>query len=143
MKIFGHPVHLMLIHFPTALLPMDLVLSALFYQTGNSAFGSAAFYCLIGGVASGCLAIITGFIDLVGIKNNTGATNAAFIHGGINTTALIAFSVFAYKGWKLYPAIQNPTLIVLGIKLFFVLFLLVGNYLGGKLIFKHHIGIEQ
>ena len=143
MKILGHPIHLMLIHFPTALLPMDLVLSFLFYQSGNTNFGSAAFYCLIAGVSIGALAIVTGFIDLVLIRNNPKATNAAFIHGGINATSLIAFSIFAYKGWNAYPLIEAPTIMILGIKFFFVLFLLAGNYLGGKLIFKHHIGIQQ
>src|SRR5215212_5989002 len=108
MKFLGHPIHIMLIHFPTALLPMDLVLSFLFYQTGNASFGSAAFYCLLGGIGTGLLAIITGFIDLVMIKNNTAAISAAFVHGGINTTALLVFSIFAYKGWLLYPLIPTP-----------------------------------
>jgi uncharacterized membrane protein len=143
MKILGHPIHVMLIHFPTALLPADLILSFLFYRTGNISFGSAAFFCLIGGVGLGWLAAVTGLIDLALIRNNAPATNAAFLHGGINAVSLIAFSLFAYKGWKLYPAVQEPSALILGTKLFFVLFLLAGNYLGGRLIFKHHIGIES
>jgi uncharacterized membrane protein len=141
MKIFKHPLHVMLIHFPTALLPMDLVLSYLFYSTGNESFGPAAFYCLIGGVVSGLLAGITGLIDLILIKDKT-AMAAALVHGGINLTAILVFSVFAYKGWKLYPQVQVPTLTVLAIKLVTVVFIFVGNYLGGRLIFKHHIAIE-
>src|ERR687884_332915 len=107
MKIFRHPLHVMLIHFPTALLPMDLVLSFLFYRTGNTSFGEAAFYCLAGGVGIGLLAIVTGFIDLALIRNNNKAINAAFVHGGINATALLVFGVFAYKSWNLYPAVQQ------------------------------------
>ena len=143
MKILGHPLHVMLIHFPTALLPTDLILSFLFYRTGDVSFGSAAFFCLLGGVIAGWLAAVTGFIDLALIRNNKTATNAAFLHGGINAISLMAFSVFAYKGWKLYPTVQEPSSLVLGVKLFFVLFLLIGNYLGGRLIFKHHIGIQS
>lgn len=131
----------MLIHFPTALLPMDLVLSYLFYRTGNESFGTAAFYCLIGGVGLGLLAGITGFIDLVMIKDKT-AMAAALVHGGINLTAILVFSVFAYKSWNLYPQVQLPTLTVLIVKLVTVIFIFVGNFLGGKLIFKHHIAIE-
>jgi len=143
MKIFRHPLHVMLIHFPAALFPADLVLTFLFYKTGNVSFGSAAFFCLLGGVCIGWLAAVTGFIDLALIKNNTSAVNAAFLHGGVNAISLIGFSVLAYKSWKLYPAIPDPSAITLGVKLFFVLFLIIGNYLGGRLIFKHHIGIES
>jgi uncharacterized membrane protein len=141
MKILRHPLHVMLIHFPTALLPMDLVLSYLFYRTGNESFGSAAFYCLIGGVALGLLAGITGLIDLLLIKDKI-AMGAALIHGGINLTAILIFSVFAYKSWNLYPQIQLPTIAILAVKSVTVIFMFVGNFLGGKLIFKHHIGIE-
>lgn len=141
MKFLNHPVHVMLIHFPTALLPMDLVLSYLFYRTGNESFGPAAFYCLIAGVGLGLLSGITGLIDLVTIKDKT-AMGAAFIHGGINLTAILVFSVFAYKSWNLYPQIQPPTITVLIVKLLTIIFIFVGNYLGGRLIFKRHIAIE-
>lgn len=142
MKILKHPLHIMLIHFPTALLPTDLVLSYLFYRTGTESFGSAAFYCLLGGVALGLLAGITGFIDLVLIKDkNTMGT--ALVHGGINLTVILVFSVFAYRSWNLYPQIAMPTVAVLAIKLVMIIFMLAGNYLGGKLILKHHIAIEN
>lgn len=142
MKILKHPLHVMLIHFPTALLPMDLILSFLFYKTGNESFGSAAFYCLIGGIAFGWLSGLTGLIDLILIKEKT-ALSAALVHGGINLAVILVFSVFAYKSWNLYPQLPVPALTVLLIKLIMVITLLVGNYLGGRLIFKHHIGIEK
>jgi uncharacterized membrane protein len=142
MKILKHPLHLMLIHFPTALLPMDLVLSYLFYRTGTESYGSAAFYCLLGGTALGLLSGITGFIDLILIKDRT-AMAAALVHGGINLTAILVFSVFAYKSWNMYPQIQTPTIAILSIKLATVIFMLIGNYLGGRLILKHHIAIES
>jgi uncharacterized membrane protein len=132
----------MLIHFPTALLPMDLCLSYLFYRTGNESFGAAAYYCLLVGVVSGLLSGITGLIDLIMIKDKT-AMAAALVHGGINLAAILVFSVFAYKGWKVYPQIETPAVTVLALKLVLVLFIFVGNYLGGKLIFKHHIAIES
>ena len=141
MKILRHPLHVILIHFPTALLPMDLVLSYLFYKTGNESYGSAALYCLIAGVVLGLLSGITGLIDLILIKDKT-AMEAALVHGGINLTAILVFSVFAYKSWNLYPQIQVPTITILTVKLITVLFIFIGNYFGGRLIFKHHIAIE-
>jgi uncharacterized membrane protein len=96
---------------------------------------------LIAGAGLGLLAGITGLIDLVMIKDKT-AMAAALIHGGINLTAILVFSVFAYRSWNLYPQIQLPTITVLIVKLLTVIFIFVGNYLGGRLIFKHHIAIE-
>jgi len=141
MKFLGHPLHVMLIHFPTALLPMDLILSYLFYRTGNDSFGAAAFYCLIAGVAIGLVSGITGLIDLVGIKDRT-AMAAALVHGGINLTVILLFCVFAYRGWKQYPVLDGPSLTTIIVKLAGVVFMFVGNFLGGRLIFKHHIAIE-
>jgi uncharacterized membrane protein len=141
MKFLGHPLHVMMIHFPTALLPMDLILSYLFYRTGNESFGAAAFYCLIAGVAVGLLAGITGLFDLIGIKDKT-AMEAALVHGGINLVVILLFAVFAYRGWKQYPALLSPSMATMIVKLAGVIFMFVANYLGGRLIFKHHIAIE-
>jgi len=41
MKFAGHPIHTMIIHFPTALLPMDLVLSLLGFYYHQASFTSA------------------------------------------------------------------------------------------------------
>lgn len=142
MKILKHPIHVMLIHFPTALLPMDLVLSYLFFKSGNESYGNAAFYCLIAGVVLGWLSAITGLIDLVLIKNKT-AIGAALLHGSINVTAILIFTVFAYKSWNLFPQLAAPGVTILIVKFAVVLFMLIGNYLGGRLIFKHHIAIEN
>lgn len=142
MKLFRHPLHVLLIHFPTALLPMDLILSYLFFRTGDQHFGYAAFYCLAGGVAMGLLSGLTGLIDLVMIKDKE-TLSTALVHGSINLTAVLVFAVLAYKGWNLYPQVQVPTVLLLTVKLLAVSFMLVGNYFGGKLIFKHHLAIES
>ena len=87
------------------------------------------------------MAGITGLIDLAVIKDKT-TMAAALVHGGINLTAIPVFSVFAYKPWNLYPKLQVPTLVILTVKLVTIVFIFVGNYFGGPLIFKHHIAIE-
>jgi uncharacterized membrane protein len=143
MKFLGHPIHTMIIHFPTALLPMDLVMSFLYYKTGNASFGSAAFYCVLGAVAIGILAMLTGLIDLIGFKpEQKPALGTGLLHGFINGTVIIIYGVIAYKGWKVYPEIPLPTIAMLVVKAVAVLTLLVGNYYGGSLIYKHRIGIK-
>src|SRR4051812_20420578 len=103
MKFLGHPIHLMLIHFPAALFPMELVCYFIFYRTGNASFGDASFYAISGGVLLGWLAVITGSIDLIMIKNDGDLQAKALIHGFINSTVVITYSIIAWILYKHYP----------------------------------------
>lgn len=144
MKLFGHPVHPLLIHFPTALLPMDLALSLLYNITGNSSFYQAGFYCLVGGVLMGLLAILTGLLELIIIpKRNKKAIELALYHGFLNGVVLIIFAIITYKAWQIFPSpyFSGKTGII--VKAILIIILFVGNYMGGRLIYKHHIGIED
>jgi len=135
---------MMLIHFPTALLPMDVLLSFFAYYNKSSLFSPAAFYCLIAGVLTGGVAIITGIIDLLFIKREKKqAIATAVIHGFTNTIVLLFFGVFAYRGWQHYPEMNMPSTATLVIKAILIIILFAGNYLGGKLILQHHIGVKN
>jgi uncharacterized membrane protein len=144
MKIFGHPLHMMLIHFPTALLPMEVLLSFFAYYTNDSSFLSASFYCLVAGVISGALAIVTGLVDLFSIsKHKKDVFGTAIIHGFTNALVLLFFCVFAYRGWQTYPEMKMPGMGTLITKLALVIILFGGNYLGGKLILQYHVGVKN
>ena len=144
MKIFKHPLHVMLIHFPTALLPMDALFSFFAYYNKDSSFLLAAYYCLIAGILSGGLALITGIIDLLLIKkDNKVAIGTALIHGFINGTVILFYGIFAYRSWQQFPQLSMPALPGLILKLALLSILFVGNYLGGKLILQHRIGVKD
>ena len=144
MKILGHPFHMMLIHFPAALLPMDSLLSFFAYYTDDSTLLSGAFYCLVPGVLLGALAIVTGIIDASRIeKDRKHAIATALIHGFINTIVLVFFGIFAYRAWQQYPELAMPSISTIIIKAVFVGLLFAGNYFGGKLILEHSIGVKQ
>ena len=144
MKVFGHPLHVMLIHFPVGLLPMEWVLSLLAYWYADASFATAAFYCLLGGVAAGYIAMLSGLFDLIAIpKENKPAINAALLHGLVNGAVILAYTVIAYKAWQGYPQVSTPSLLLLVLKALLVGCLLFGNFLGGNLIYKHHVGINK
>ncbi len=143
MKVFGHPLHMMLIHFPTALLPMDVLLSFFAYYTKDSSLLPAAFYSLAAGVIAGALALFTGIIDLLLIqKDKKAAIGTAVIHGFVNAMVVGFFAVFLYRSWLVYPQLDMPPLSTLILKTVLVVVLFAGNYLGGKLILQHHIGVK-
>ena len=135
---------MMLIHFPTALLPMDVLLSFFSYYNKDSSFLLPAYYCLIAGIISGGLALITGVIDLVLIKkNNKPAIGTALIHGFVNGTVLLFYGIFAYRSWQMFPQLSMPVVTVLILKFCLVIVLFMGNYLGGKLVLQYHIGVKN
>jgi uncharacterized membrane protein len=144
MKIFGHPVHIILIHFPSALLPMDFACSLIAYFGGPASLTDAAFYAAAGGVILGWLAVITGSIDLLPlVKKKPGSLNKALIHGTVNTTVLLAFTVMAIISYKNFPALVPDGAVKLWVKGILVLVLGVGNFLGGSLILKDKIAVEN
>lgn len=140
MKIFGHPIHLMLIHFPSALFPMDVVCSVFCYSTGNDAFYVASFYAMVGGVVSGWVAAIAGMLDLGSIaKDKPSSLKKALIHGGINSVVLIAYSIVALFTYKFLPG-HTPHFAMLTVfKISLVMLMIAGNFIGGDLILKDKV----
>ncbi len=144
MKILGHPIHLMLIHFPAALFPMELIFYYIYYRTNNVSFADASFYGMSAGAIFGWLAILTGTIDLIMIKESQNEAKAkALIHGFINATVVFVYSILAYVLYKKYPDLPAATIMMLGVKASLNVLMIAGNYLGGTLILKYKIAIHN
>ena len=140
MKLNCHPPHLVLVHFPAALLPMDLVCAALGWYTHNATFTAAAYYALAGGVGAGWLAVAFGFMDLTRIPSERKAVlSTALLHAGLNTGVLMGYSVLFFLEWK-QPVLVPATLGVLSVKAALLLALIAGNYLGAQLVLKYRLG---
>lgn len=144
MRAFRHPVHVMLIHFPSALFPMELTCYGLLFFTGEKSFATAAYYAMIGGVVLGWMAVVTGAMDLIKIPPYKPAVvKKALIHGTINSSVLIAYTVFVYLVSKQYPDLRPASLGLLLVKAFLVSVLIIGNWLGGELILKHKVALDN
>ncbi len=134
----------MLIHFPSALLPMDFVCYGLFYYTHQPSFASASFYALFGAVVLGWAAALFGILDILRIPpGKTDALQKALIHGGINVSVIIIYTVLAYSAYKKNPTLADASISLLIFKGVLVSFMIIGNYIGGSLILKYKIGIED
>lgn len=142
MKVFGHPVHMMLIHFPSALFPMDMICSLLGASTGNPSFAGAAYFAMTGGVLLGALAIVTGVFDLAAVTEQKPlSVRKALIHGAVNSTVVIGYSVLAFRGYQQYPDLAQDGVAVLVTKACLLTFMIAGNFLGGSLILKDRVGV--
>ncbi len=142
MKLFGHPVHMMLVHFPAALFPMDLVCSFLALQTNGAGLKEASFCALSGGVGLGWLAVVFGTWDMWKIKD-VEVKIKALVHGGINISVLTGYTVLVATAIKQYPQLPTDSWVKVILKLMLVVILLVGNHLGGSLILKYKIAVQD
>ncbi len=143
MKVLGHPLHIMLVHFPSALFPMDVLCTALFIATGNILFSHASVCAAAGGAALGWMAVVFGFIDLIRIPAaRIDAMKRALIHGSVNTSVVIAYTIFAFIALRQYPAVEQ-SLSLLVAKGIVVGGMMAGNFLGGNLVLKDKIGMIE
>ncbi len=135
----GHPVHVILIHFPTALYPFSLVLDILsLFEVGNTYIQTSQL-ALLGGLSFSILAMIFGVIDLLRINTKEIAFDITVKHSVMNFIWFTLFLILFLVRWKGHDlGVIHLSLSCLGnIGLFF------SNYLGGELVFKHQIGREE
>ena len=134
-----HPVHMLLVHFPVALLPMDMIFVLASRYFGNQSFALAGYYCLMAGVVFGWLALLTGLVDFFLYCINAGKDQMrkALIHGSVQTVMLLGFTIvlsIEYRNTQFQ--LENPGNI-LWLKAVLILLLFAGNYFGGELVLRY------
>jgi uncharacterized membrane protein len=143
-KLFGHPIHVMIIHFPMALFPVGFIFDLISYIRNDSSLALTGFYCMACGLAGAYLASIFGTIDLMNLPDKKAVKDKALIHAAINFTGILVYTGLISFRFKNYPDIHVEPLwgiITNGIMILFILF---AAHLGGDLILKHKVGtIEE
>ena len=143
MKILGHPIHIMLIHFPSALFPMELACSVINKYTGKTSFLDASFFAMCGGVVLGWIAVIFGVFDLLKVyETKPSAMKKALIHAGVNSTVILIYSILCFIQYKKYPDLEMDSLGILFLKGSTISLMIIGNFIGGSLILKHKVAVE-
>jgi uncharacterized membrane protein len=144
LKLFGHPIHPMLVAYPIAFYTSTLVAFLLYALTGDAFWVLVAIATNAAGVVMAVVAAIPGFIDwLVGIPSGTAAKRTGLIHLSLNVSALVVFAItfFAYIGRWADPQEASATLgIVLGLA--GVGLTVAAGFQGWKLIQDHHVGVR-
>jgi uncharacterized membrane protein len=143
-SILGHPIHPILIAFPVALWSFSFIADLIYYFGNHSAaWETVAFYTLAGGIIGAILAAMPGAVDYFSIRDSKASTIATW-HAIINVTALIVFGISFYlrtsAGLRLVGG--NITIPIL-LSLVGVLFMGVSGWLGGELVYKHKVGVNQ
>ena len=139
-KIKLHPLHLMLVHFPSALLPVDLIFSVFAAYSHNDDLAKASYYCLMAGTIGGWFAVITGIADLFKylLKQNE-AIKPGLVHAGIQVMTIVGFTVLLGLEYKNQSYILSPPLWLWISKTFLLAAIFAGNFLGAELLMNYTI----
>lgn len=137
MRFLGHPVHVMLIHFPVALWPAHFFLNVFAGWLPTGAASAAGFWLLAAGTGIAWMAAIPGLADAIKIQQEGGARRVrqAVIHGAINGTVLLGFSGMLAMEWSGYPGPPHGFWL-LGVEGLLLVGLFAGNYFGGSLVWE-------
>jgi uncharacterized membrane protein len=139
-KLFGHPVHPMLIVFPVGLLATAVIFDVLYLILGNPLFPTVSFYIIAAGVIGGLLAAIFGFIDWLSLPNNSRAKNIGGWHGLGNVTIVVLFTI----SWFLRGGDANfvPSGLALLLSFAGIGLALITAWIGGELVYRLGVGVD-
>lgn len=139
-KLFGHPLHPMLVPFPITCFIGALITDLAYYASANIQWSNFSIWLITAGLVMGGLAALTGIIDYAGDKR-VRAARPATPHMIINITVFVLelFNAFVHSrdGWTSVV----PTGLTLSIVS--VLLLGVSAWLGGSLVYKHGVGVRS
>jgi uncharacterized membrane protein len=139
-KLFGHPVHPMLIVLPLGLLSAAVVFDVVHLVTSDDVFSRIAFWNILAGVVGGLGAAIFGAWDWLHIPGGTRAKRIGLLHGGGNVIVVALFSLswllrLGAGGYE--PAAAAYVLSFGGLAL-----AAVTGWLGGELVDRLGVGVD-
>lgn len=137
-NFMGHPVHPILITLPIGLFVATFLFDLIFWQTGNQAFATGAFWLLGAGLIGAALAAIAGVIDFMG-DQRIRALSDAWQHA-IGNVILVLVQLFSFYQRYRYGA---SAVVPLGLclSLVSVIILLFTGWKGGELVFRHRVAV--
>jgi uncharacterized membrane protein len=139
-RLFGHPIHQMLIVFPLGLLGTSLLFDILYLATGGDHWFQVSYSMIAAGILSGLLAAPFGLIDWLAIPGGTRAKRIGLLHGGGNVVVLLLFILSWFLRRDLHTA---PGGLEVGLSVVGVLLALVTGWLGGELVDRLGIGVDE
>jgi uncharacterized membrane protein len=138
-KLFGHPIHQMLIVFPLGLLATSFFFDIAWLATHRAGMGVAAYYMIIAGVIGGLVSAVFGLIDWLAIPSGTRAKAIGLWHGGGNVVVTVLF----IASWWLRRGVEAPPTSAIVLSAIAVAIALVTGWLGGELVDQLGVGVNE
>jgi uncharacterized membrane protein len=95
-KVFGHPVHPMLIVFPLGLLATAVIFDVAYLATSTAYLSEVAYWMVVAGLLGGLVAAPFGLLDWLAIPAGTHAKRIGVWHGIGNGIVVMLFALSWY-----------------------------------------------
>jgi len=130
LRLFGRPVHQILIVFPLGLLATSFFFDLAWLMNGHAELAIVASWLIFAGVVGGVAASLFGVIDWLAIPRATRAWRVGAWHGGGN---LIVAILFAVSWWLRADAPATPEQLAIILSGCGVLLIILTASLGSEL----------
>ncbi len=141
-KLLGHSIHQSMIVLPLGLLLAATGFDIAFLITGRDGMLYVAFWTMAVGVLSGFVAAVFGIIDWFHIPKGTRAAWIGGAHGVANIAAIGLFTINAVARGNIGPT-EDPGVAMHVITYLACAILLVGGWLGGELVDRLGVGVDN
>jgi uncharacterized membrane protein len=140
-KLFGHPIHPMLIVLPLGLLSAAVVFDIVRILTGDEVFSGVAFWNIAAGVVGGLGAAVFGAWDWFHIPRGTRAKRIGLWHGVGNVVVVTLFAL----SWMLRLGAPGyePSALAYVLSFAGVALAAVTGWLGGELVDRLGVGVDR
>jgi uncharacterized membrane protein len=139
-KLFGHPIHQMLIVFPLGLLSTAVIFDLIHLITHTATWSVISYWMIAAGIIGGLCAALFGVIDWWGIPSGTRAHALGIWHGLGNVGVVVLFLV----SWLLRrPNPAMPSTLAVLFMLAGAALSLVTGWLGGELVDRLGVGVDD
>jgi uncharacterized membrane protein len=138
-RLFGHPIHQMLIVFPLGLLATSVAFDVVGLITRDMTWPVVAYWTMAAGIIGALLAAPFGLIDWLGIPRGTRAHRVGAVHGGGNLVVSALFLI----SWLLRDPGVEPSAGALALSFAGTALALVTAWLGGELVSRLGVGVDE
>ncbi len=140
-KLFGHPIHPMIVAFPVAFYVGAFVSFITYAFRFDIFWFRVAITLNIAGVFMAMIAAVPGALDLVNVPFGA-AKRTGIRHAVINISALALFALNALlqgRNWENGVTNHVAPILLTGVG---VALTLAGGFLGWTMVQKHHVGVD-
>jgi uncharacterized membrane protein len=142
-KLFGHPIHPMIVPFPIAFYTATMVCCMVYSGNGNTFWFHVAFVANCAAVVMAVIAVLPGLIDWLSIPELSDAKATGLKHMVANVLSLGFFLANAVIMYLNMPNTHPPIQTNIVITVFGFLIMLYAGFQGWTLVQKHHIGVDM
>jgi uncharacterized membrane protein len=138
--IAGHPLHPALVALPIGLFVWTFICDIIYMATSlDTLWYEIAFWTGIAAIVTGLLAALPGFGDYFTLAQHTDARGIATAHMLLNLITVLLFLIAAILMANLAAATGGRLMAVFVLHLLGVGLLALSGWLGGEMVYRHHL----